>query len=141
MGYILIEEKQLASAKALKPNPEQYGFLDFLRKLKEDPFPFDENSKLLVFGLEDILLFYKENVEAKAREIHTHLQKAAKDLDRCNIGPIQMVFKSELLSGANLVLRHPALDLPIYIIFGSPTPEQTSGQTYFPCSFNLSSAH
>ena len=57
-GYHLIEERMLKpnNPDGIEPHPNRKGFLDYLRELRQDDFPFQRGYKLAVEGLEDVLL-------------------------------------------------------------------------------------
>lgn len=145
-GYILIQQKHLSFATQrgtgrIRANPKVIGFLDFARLLREEPFPFNANTRLCVLGLEEVLLAARPDMETMAHTIHGWLQKAAGKFERGNCPNVQVVFRSELRRGDTLRIIHPAAELPIYIIFGSPTQDSDiKGNPFFTCSFNLSSA-
>ena len=143
-GYQLIERKYLhpnrTDGKGVRPNNRGIGFLDFLRELQQDPFPYHDETKLLVIGLEDILLFSRPEMEKTAKEIHRLLQRAARDFESQNCGWVQILIRTELLRGESLNVMHPTATLPIHLIFGSPPPEtDKQGNVYYLCKFNLSS--
>ena len=57
-NYLLIEERMLKTYRpnGFPPNPERIGFLDYLRELRQEVFPFTSENRLLIVGLEDVLL-------------------------------------------------------------------------------------
>ncbi len=57
-GYHLIEERMLKpnNPDGIEPHPNRKGFLDYLRELRQDDFPFQRGYKIAVVGLEDVLL-------------------------------------------------------------------------------------
>ena len=142
-GYQIIQERHLSPplrvGEGITRNPESIGFLDFLRKLNEDDFPFDENTSLIVTGLEDLLMYERQfnNMNIAAHEIRQLLQRRAGKLDASNCGNIQILIRNELVRGETLVIRHPAEALPIHLIFGSPVANDENGKPFYPCSFNL----
>jgi len=143
-GYILIEQKYLlppiSKNKGLIANSRRIGFLDFLREIQGEPFPYHDETKLLVAGLEDVLLFSRPEMEKTARIIHQILQKAAGNFEKRSCPDVQIVFRCELKRGEKLKVIHPAEELPVYIIFGSPAADSDSrGNPFYKCSFNLSS--
>jgi hypothetical protein len=143
-GYQLVQQKFLSpplpSGRGIKANTRRIGFLDFLRELEEEEFPYREGTSLLVVGLEDVLLFARPDMESVAKTIHKKLQRVAGKFEAQNCGWVQILFRNELKRGETLRAVHPAVELPIYLIFGSPPPEEDrDGRVYFRCSFNLSS--
>jgi len=144
-GYHLIERKHLSSplplGRGIKANSKRIGFLDFLRELDQEDFPYDAESSLLVVGLEDVLLYGRPDMENVAYDIHRRMQRAAGNFERYNCGWVQIMFRLELKRGETLLAIHPAVELPIYLIFGSPPPEtDKNNNVFFSCRFNLSSA-
>ena len=57
-GYMLIEKKMLQPHKAdgIVPNASELGFIDYLRELRQEVFPFQRGSKLRLVGFENVLL-------------------------------------------------------------------------------------
>jgi hypothetical protein len=141
-GYFLIEQKYLSPPKhenqGIKANSKRIGFTDFLRELESEPFPYNENTSLLVYGLEDVLLEARPNMESRAKLIHNKLDRAAQDFERNNCPFIQIVFRCELLSAAHLWVRMLPENQPIYLIFGDPVEQSDErGNIYYTTSFNL----
>ena len=143
-GYMLVEQKYLSppltKGRGIKANGRSIGFLDFLRELKGDTFPYHEESHLLVTGLEDVLLFSRPDMENEAKKIHYILQKTAQDFEKRSCPNVQIVFRNPLIRGVHLEVEYFAEKLPIYLIFGSPASDSDKkGNVYYQCSFNLSS--
>lgn len=143
-GYQLIQDKYLSpplpAGKGVKANNRRIGFLDFLKELGDEHFPYHDESSLCVVGLEDVLLFSRPDMTAMAHTIHQKLQRAARHFEKNNCPWVQIVFRSELVRGETLRVNHPAAELPIYLIFGSPPPEHSGEHVVcYRCSFNLSS--
>jgi hypothetical protein len=144
-GYHLIERNHLfppqPSGKGIKANFRRIGFLDFLRELEQDPFPYDAESSLLVVGLEDVLLYARSDMESVAHDIHKRMQGVAGKFESRNCGWVQIMFRLPLKRGETLRVVHPREELPIYLIFGSPAPDtDNKGNVFYSCRFNLSSA-
>ncbi|MBK6914971.1 MAG: hypothetical protein IPH11_15420 [Ignavibacteriales bacterium] len=141
-GYVLVEQKSLTpprpSGQGVKANTQEIGFSDFLRELKQDEFPFNENSSLRVVGIEDVLLASRPNMDEFCRQIRNTLQSAGNYFFSKGCGDVQIVFRGELVRGAHLIVRHPTSDINIYLIFGSPAQEEINGQWIYKSSFNLS---
>lgn len=145
-GYLLTQFKHLSpplpEGKGIKANTRRIGFLDFLRELEEDMFPYHEESRLLVVSLEDVFLYARRTgkMEEMARKIHAKLQRVAGEFEKHNCPNVQVVFRLDLVRGDTLRVRHPAVEMPIYLIFGSPPPEtDRNGNVFYRCAFNLSS--
>ena len=120
-GYILIEQTQLAPIKedGLVPFSEAFGFLDFLRELAQEDFPFPRLAEVRVVGLEAVLFAAQPHDREMAAEIHRRLQKAASSLERRQMS-VQIVFQGTLWRGDKLWVDYRGVRLPIDIIFDSP---------------------
>jgi hypothetical protein len=141
-SYVLVEQKSLTpprpEGQGVKANSQEIGFGDFMRELNEDEFPFNENSSLRVVGIEEILHAARPNMDRFAMKIRSRLQLAENDFFSKGCGDVQIVFKGILVRGAHLIVSHPTADINIYLIFGSPAPEDINGQKIYKNSFNLS---
>lgn len=139
---MLVEQKSFADPqtpnRGVHPNKRKIGFVDFLRELEEEDFPFDENSSLMVTGIEEYLLASRPNMEATAREIHRRLKKVAGFFNDRLCSNVQIVFRQPLKRGEHLIVEHVTQSIPIYLIFGYPSPVDIGGQTVFISQFNLS---
>lgn len=149
-GYMLVRKNSLSpplpERNGVKANSRRIGLLDFLRELAQEDFPFDENSSLLVEGMEDVLLAARTGRDTEKQElteaallIREKLQKAANSLFACGCPDVQVVFREPLVRGDHLIVDHVTAPLPIYIIFGSPPSDEISGHKVYRASFNLSS--
>ena len=94
-GYLLLERKFLLPQKpdGVTPNAVRMGFLDYLRELRDEPFHFPRGHKILVEGIEDVLIAAGDNRDDVASYIHDLLAARANDLERwvalyrsCSIG-------------------------------------------------------
>ncbi len=144
-GYLLVEHNRLSPPKpenqGVKANSSRIGFFDFLRSLDNETFPYDENSSLLVVGIEEVLLGARPGMEEEAMRIRGKLNQAANLFDMRNCADIQIVFRQPLIRGEKLKVAHVTQEIPIYLIFGSPVPDTINGQTVFRTgSFNLTGA-
>ncbi len=140
MSYILIEHNHLSpprlAGQGFKANTHRIGFLDFLRELDREEFPFHESSHLLVVGLEDVLLFSRPHMHSIALDIRNRLKRVANDFERCP--HVQIVFmKGHLVAGAELRLEMKPEPLPLHLIFGTPQ-RMENGFVYYLAPFNLS---
>ena len=144
-GYLLVEQNKLSPPRSerqgVKANKTALGFFDFLRSLEDETFPYDENSSLLIVGIEDVLLGARPGMEEEAIKIRAKLNNVAGWFERRSCTDIQIVFKQPLIRGERLKVAHVTQDIPIYLIFGSPVPEIINGQIVFRTgSFNLTGA-
>lgn len=143
-GYMLIEQKSLAtpqtSHRGVASNSRKIGIADFLREIDQDDFPFNENSSLMVTGLEEYLLASRQGpgMEETARDIRRRLQSVAGFFNDRLCPNVQIVFRQPLKRGEHLIVEHVTQPIPIYLIFGTPPPTDIGGQTVFITSFNLS---
>ena len=142
-GYVLIEQKSLTppmpEGKGIKAKPRKMAFLDFLRELEQEEFPFNENSQLQIVGLEEVLIASRPDIEKTARMIRQKLQSGAVHLDSRSCPDIQIIFRQPLESGEYLTVDHvTAKRLPVYLIFGTPPVSEINGQKCYNASFNLS---
>lgn len=144
-GYQLIEEKYLMppgqTGTKVKRNSVRIGFLDFLKELQQEEFPYNEYTSLLVVGLEDVLLYARQigEMEQTAREIRSILQKFAGKFDSYSCGNVQIMFRNELRRGDKLQALHPAVHLPVYLIFGTPVADvDDNNNESYKVSFNIS---
>lgn len=140
-GYMLVEQKSLQSpqnSKGIPPNSQKIGIVDFLRELSQDEFPYNENSSLLVTGIEEYLLAARPEMEEAARQVKKILRSASIEFDRKMCPDVQIVFKQPLVRGEHLMVNHVTTPLPVFLIFGTPLPTDISGQTVYIAQFNLS---
>src|SRR5574341_2210989 len=85
------------SPRGFPPNPLRMGFLDYLRELRQEVFPFDRSQKLRLMGLEEVLLAAGtgDNLLAVCLDIQRILVSRANELNS-NMGWIQVVFRRPL---------------------------------------------
>jgi hypothetical protein len=141
-GYLLVEERMLQphSPRGFPPNPLRMGFLDYLRELRQEVFPFDRSQKLRLVGLEEVLLAAGtgDNLLTVCLDIRTILASRANELNS-SMGWIQVVFRRPLKraedfwfdpGGGRRVSLRP--------IFGSPVRANgASGNECYQIGFNL----
>ena len=93
-GYHLIEERMLKlnNPDGIEPHPNRKGFLDYLRELRQDDFPFQRGYKLAVVGLEDVLLAAGNKLPEVEDYIHRISSSRANELN--SIGNnVQVIFR------------------------------------------------
>jgi len=141
-NYLLIEEKMLQPyrERGFSPNPQRIGFLDYLRELRQEVFPFTGENRLRIVGLEDVLLAAGtgDNLLQVSLFIRKILTSRANELD-ANLGQVQIIFRRPLKraddfwfepGGSHRVSLRP--------IFGSPMRESDSyGNEFYRVGFNL----
>ena len=128
------------SPRGFPPNPLRMGFLDYLRELRQEVFPFDRSQKLRLVGLEEVLLAAGtgDNLLTVCLDIRTILASRANELNS-SMGWIQVVFRRPLKraedfwfdpGGGRRVSLRP--------IFGSPVRANgASGNECYQVGFNL----
>jgi hypothetical protein len=136
-GYMLIERKMLQPHKAdgIMPNAGELGFLDYLRELRQEVFPFALGTKLRVTGFEEFLLAADNRGEI-ADEIHRMLAARANELERMG-GFVQVVFDFDLHYGQDLSFRRGLEDVPLRAVFGHVRRERDGTNIYYLTGFNL----
>ena len=140
-GYHLIEERMLKpfNPDGIKPHPNRKGFLDYLRELRQDSFPFPRQYKLRVEGLEDVLLSAGDNLQEVEAFIRSTMVSRANELDSQMGTNVQVIFRGRLQRSDDFWLevglkRH----LSLRRIFGSPPRQQgPNGTEFFIVGFNL----
>ena len=144
-GYVLLEQNKLSPplppGKGVPANKTRIAIGDFLRSLQDETFPYDENSSLLVTGIEEVLLAARPKMEDWAKEIRKRLQKVAGQFNDRRCGNVQIVFRQPLVRGDKLIVNHVTAPIPIYLIFGNPVPDTINNQVvYLTRSFNMTGA-
>jgi hypothetical protein len=136
-GYMLIEKKMLKPHKVggVAPNPQEVGFIDYLRELQQEVFPFKRGAKLRVVGFEETLLAAQDRNELSA-EIHKMLVARANELESMG-GFVQVVFEWELRYGEELWFERGKERIGLRRVFGNVRREQEGGNVYYHTGFNL----
>ena len=136
-GYMLIEKRMLMPHKAdgVPPNPQELGFLDYLRELRQEVFPFARGTRLRVVGFEETLLAAGDRSELAA-EIHRLLAGRANDLERMG-GFVQIVFEWSLYFGDEIWFERGKEKIGLRSVFGNVRREQDGGNVYYLTGFNL----
>ena len=136
-GYMLIEKKMMKPKKGggVAPNPQELGFLDYLRELRQEVFPFKRGTKLRVVGFEETLLAAQDRNELSA-EIHEMLVARANELESMG-GFVQVVFEGELHYGEELWFERGKERIGLRRVFGNVRREQEGINVYYHTGFNL----
>lgn len=137
-GYMLIEKRMLKPNKVdgVVPHAQEMGFVDYLRELRQEVFPFARGTKLRVVGFEDTLLSAADRRELGA-EIHRLLSARANDLERMG-GYVQLVFEWGLeLADQLYLVRGGAERIPLRPILGNVEPHREGTVKYYTTGFNL----
>jgi hypothetical protein len=139
-GYFLLEEKQMQPFKprGFPPNPVRMGFLDYTRELRQEIFPFPEGHKLLVVGLEEVLIAAGDNLQEIEAFIHDTLARKANELNSYRIG-VQIMFRRPLRSARDFWFElGGGKQLSLRRIFDSPPlRSDLAGNEYYFVGFNL----
>lgn len=140
-GYYLLERGTIAATPdGVEAHRQELGFLDFLRELAGDPFPFPRLAEIRVAGLEEVLFAARPDEAGMALEILRRLRQAASDLEM-RVLTVQVIFRGKLVRGETLWSEFGGAKLPIGHIFGAP-PGLTDGRgnRFYAASFNLTHA-
>jgi hypothetical protein len=133
-GYLVLPRQALDLYGGTVPSaPEQIGFLDFLREIEQDPFPFATRSRLCVTGLDDLLISLNctdkrgtANEHAIMGDYKRRLKEAAVEIN--NLADIQVPVTYPLVLGGekSLSSKHTPQDLvPLWRLFGhNPGPRE-----------------
>lgn len=133
-GYLVLPRQALDLYGGTVPTaPEQIGFLDFLREIEQDPFPFATRSRLCVTGLDDLLISLNctdkrgtGNEHAIMGDYKRRLKEAAVEIN--NLADIQVPVTYPLVLGGekSLSSKHTPQDLvPLWRLFGhNPSPRE-----------------
>jgi hypothetical protein len=140
-GYMLIEQGTMQTHKVngIRPNPIRMGILDYMRELRHEVFPFNQEHQLILVGLEEVLLAAGARHIEVSLFIRNILASKAFELDAANLGLVQVVFRRSLkraddfwfeVGGGKRVSLRP--------IFDSPMRETDAyGNDYYRIGFNL----
>jgi len=140
MGYILLEKRFMRPDKSdgFPPNENRMGFLDYLRALREEPFYFPKSHKIIIEGVEEVLIAAGENRNDVSSYIHGLLASRANELQSKMGGQIQVVFKWKLNQADDFWFEVGQERYSLRHIFGSPKKqEDRAGNEYYPVGFNL----
>ena len=140
-GYMLIEEGMMQPHRpnGIKPNPVRMGILDYIRDLRDEVLPFDQEHQLMVVGLEEVLLAAGPRLMEVSLRMRRFLTAKAFELDAANIGLVQMVFRRPLRraddfwfepGGGNRISLRPIFDSPM-------RQPDAFGNEYYLVGFNL----
>ena len=140
-GYHLIEEDMLQPRRqdGIVPNVNRMGFLDYMRELREDTFPFPSGHRLLVYGLDDVLLAADSNLQEVEAMVRTVLAARANDLNSIMGTNVQIVFRDHLRRSDDFWLEAGInRRLSLRRIFGTPSRQSgPNGTEFFYVGFNL----
>ena len=139
-GYFLIEEKQMQpfKPKGFPPNPVRMGFLDYMRELRQETFPFPEGHKLLVVGLEEVLIVADDHLQEVEAFVHDTLARKANELNAYRIN-VQIVFRRALKSAQDFWFElGGGKKISLRLIFDSPPIKSDfAGNEFYFVGYNL----
>lgn len=136
-GYMLIEKRILQPHKVdgIAPNAQELGFIDYLRELRQEVFPFARGSKLRLIGFENVLLDAQDRQQIAA-DVHGLLAARANELDQMS-GFVQVVFEWPLFFGDELWFERGRERISLRGVFGKAKRGQESSNIYYLTGFNL----
>jgi hypothetical protein len=138
-GYLLVERRfmQPQRSDGVPPNARRIGFLDYLRELRDEPFHFSRRDKMLIEGVEDVLIAAGQNRDDVSSYIHDLLASRANELERMG-GFIQNVFDRRLNQAADFWFDVGLERVSLRRIFGSPRKQvDHGGNEFYTVGFNL----
>ncbi|MCL5421039.1 MAG: hypothetical protein M1461_01010 [Nitrospirae bacterium] len=138
-GYLLIERRFLHPNRenGVAQNVVRMGFLDYLRELRDEPFHFPRGHKMLIEGVEDVLIAAGENRDDIASYIHDLLASRANELERMG-GFVQIVFERRLSQASDFWFDVGDERVSLRHIFGSPLKQvDRAGNEFYTVGFNL----
>jgi hypothetical protein len=139
-GYYLIEERMMKpqNPDGIEPNPNRKGFLDYLRELRQDSFPFPRGYKIAVEGLEDVLLAAGNSLPEVEDRIRGILTSRANELESVMGTNVQIIFRDKLQKSDDFWVEAGVnRRLSLRRIFGSPRRYSRNGTEFFIAGFNL----
>lgn len=140
-GYHLIEERMLQpyNPDGIVPHPDRLGFLDYMRELRQEQFPFPKGHKLMVIGLEEVLLAAGDHLDEVEGFIHDTIALRANELEAIMSANVQVVFRSKLQRSDDFWIEAGLKKhLSLRRIFGSPSRQSgPSGTEFYFVGFNL----
>jgi len=139
-GYLLIERRFMQPDK--RDGVAECGAHGVsglsARELREEPFHFPRGHKILIEGVEDVLIAAGENRDAVASYIHDLLASRANDLYNMG-GQVQIVFKWQLNQADDFWFEVGQERYSLRRIFGSPRKQvDQAGIEFYTVGFNLS---
>ena len=140
-GYHLFEQDMLQPRRSdgILPHANRMGFLDYMRELREDTFPFPQGHRLLVYGLDDILLTADSHLQEVETMIRAVLAGRANELTSVMGTNVQIVFRDHLRRADDFWLEAGITRrLSLRPIFGIPSRQsRPNGTEFFYVGFNL----
>jgi hypothetical protein len=138
-NYYLIEERMTKPIKTdgMDVHPDRRGFLDYLRELRQDEFPFPRGHKIAVEGLEDVLLAAGDALSEVESWIRGILTSRANELESMGTN-VHRIFRDKLQKSDDFWVEAGVnRRLSLRRIFGSPRRHNRNGLEFFIVGFNL----
>jgi hypothetical protein len=136
---MLVHESVLQPRKpnGIPPNSMRMGFLDYLRDLRQESFPFTQANKLRIVGVEDVLLAAADSARDSMSYLHRIMSARAGELEKAG-GFVQLVFRRKLVRADDFWLEDGMNRLSLRRLFDSPElAADRFGNEFFTVGFNL----
>ncbi|NQV15169.1 hypothetical protein HQ531_06895 [bacterium] len=119
-GYTILEHRitNLAKQDGYKVSDNTIDILDFIREIKEDPFPFNFGVEVAVEGLDKLLFDAGKEVQKIATTIRHELTSKAGIIDSQKL-TVCIIILGKLKYGAYLTVEHAGKDIPLNLIFNT----------------------
>ena len=131
-GYLVLPRQALdLYSGPIRTAPDQIAFLDFLREVDQEPFPFAPRAQLCVTGLDELLVtFGCTDKRATPKELaliqdyKRRLKHVAVEIGQLSDIQVPITFPLVLGGENRLSASHTAQDqVPLWRLFGhNPTP-------------------
>ena len=117
-GYTILEHRitNLSRKDGYTVSDNKMDILDFIREIKEDPFPFNFGEEVTVEGLDKLLFESGKDFQEIANHIRHELTSKADAIDGQKL-TIYMVMLGKLKYGAYLTVEYARKDIPLNLIF------------------------
>ena len=117
-GYTILEHRitSLARKDGYTVSDNKMDILDFIREIKEDPFPFNFDKKVTVEGLDKLLFDAGKDIQEVANHIRHELTLRAGVIDSQKL-TIYMIMLGQLKYGAYLTVEYARKEIPLNLIF------------------------
>lgn len=117
-GYTILEHRitNLARKDGYTVSEHKMDILDFIREIKEDPFPFNFGEEVTVEGLDKLLFESGKDIQEVVNHIRHELTSKADIIDSKKL-TIYMVMLGKLKYGAYLTVEYTRKDISLNLIF------------------------
>ena len=117
-GYTILEHRitNLSRKDGYTVSDNKMDILDFIREIKEDPFPFNFGEEVTVEGLDKLLFESGKDFQEMANYIRHELTSKADVIDSQKL-TIYMVMLGKLKYGAYLTVEYTRKDISLNLIF------------------------